>query len=187
MGPHHAFGESGPTIYTIGHSTRSLDEFLALLQENRIEFLADVRHFPTSQRVPWATKAVLEREFAARGIGYDHFEDLGGYRKPRADSLNTGWRNAGFRGYADHMASHEFQAALERLLALAVERRTAIMCAEAVSWKCHRLILSDGLVARGAHVVHILSPGKTQDHRLTKFAKVHCGLLTYPAPSGKGV
>ena len=184
--PEPMSGRPSLTIFTIGHSTRSLDEFLALLEQNNIEFLADVRHFPTSQRVPWATKASLARELASRGIGYDHLEDLGGYRKAREDSVNTAWRSSGFRGYADHMASAEFEAALQRLLVLAAERRTAIMCAEAVPWRCHRSLLSDVLVARGVRVIHILGPAQTQDHRVAKFAKVHGGRVTYPA-SGKGV
>ncbi len=187
MGRQRAFGEPEATILTIGHSTRTFGAFLALLAENRIEHLADIRHFPTSQRVPWATKALLEKELSPHGIGYEHFEDLGGYRTAHADSINTAWRNEGFRGYADHMASPEFEAALDRLLARAANRRTATMCAEAVPWKCHRSLLSDALTARGVRVVHILAPGKTQDHRLTTFARVHGRRVTYPAEFGKGV
>ncbi len=168
------------TVWTVGHSTRSPDEFLAILEENRIEFLADVRHFPTSQRVPWATKASLASALGGRGIGYEHLEALGGFRKAAPDSVNTGWRSAGFRGYADYMATPEFAAAVDRLITLATAKRTAIMCAEAVPWKCHRSLLSDSLLARGVRVIHILSAGKTQEHRLTPFARVHATQVTYP-------
>lgn len=175
------FGGSGRTIWTIGHSTRSFEEFLALLEAHRVQFLADVRHFPTSQRVPWTAKAPLAKGLSDRGIAYEHFEDLGGFRKPLPDSGNTAWRNSGFRGYADYMATPEFSAALDRLVAVASERRAAIMCAEAVPWKCHRSLLSDALVARGVRVIHILSPGKTQDHRITPFARVRGTRVTYHA------
>src|SRR3989442_1860731 len=171
----------GVTIWTIGHSTRSFDEFLPLLTTNRIEFLADVRHFATSQRAPWAKKTALASALAERDIGYEQFEALGGFRKAAPDSVNTGWRNDGFRGYADYMATPEFGTAIERLISLAAAKRTAIMCAEAVPWKCHRSLLSDSLLARGLLVIHILSRGKTQAHRLTPFAHVHAGQVTYPA------
>lgn len=175
------FGGPNRTIWTIGHSTRSFEEFLALLEEHRIEFLADVRHFPTSQRVPWTAKASLARALADRDIAYEHFEVLGGFRKALRESVNAGWRNTGFRGYADYMASSEFSAGLNRLIAVASVQRTAIMCAEALPWKCHRSLLSDALVVRGLRVIHILSSGKTQDHRLTSFARVRGGRITYPA------
>src|SRR5438128_9951435 len=173
-------GEDGRTIWTVGHSTRSFDEFLALLKENRIEFLADVRHFATSQRAPWAKKAALAPVLGERDIGYEHFEALGGFRKAAPDSMNTGWRSAGFRGYADYMAAPEFGTAIEPLISLTAAKRTAIMCAEAVPWKCHRSLLSDSLVTRGVLVIHILSGGKTQAHPLTSFAHVHAAQVTYP-------
>ena len=175
-----AFGRSSRTIWTIGHSTRSLEEFVALLGEHRIQFLADVRQFPTSQRVPWTAKGSLAKALSDRGVAYEHFEDLGGFRKALPDSVNTAWRNVGFRGYADYMASAEFSVALDRLIAVADKRRTAIMCAEAVPWKCHRSLLADALVVRGLRVVHVMSSGKTQDHRLAPFARVHGGGITYP-------
>ena len=174
------------TIFTIGHSTRALPEFLALLGENRIEFLADVRHFPRSQRAPWARKDSLAASLVAARIRYEHFEDLGGFRKPIKDSPNRAWRNPGFRGYSDHMDSPEFRRALDRLLETAAERRTGIMCAEAVPWKCHRFLLSDALLARCVRVMHILGRGTMQEHRLSKFARIHAGRVTYPA-SGKHV
>jgi len=181
------FGPPAQAIFTIGHSTRTFAEFLSLLEEHRIEQLVDVRHFPGSRRVPWATAAILERELPSRGIGYAHLGALGGFRRPRPDSPNTGWRNEGFRGYADHMASPEFVAALDRLIALAAVRRTAVMCAEAVPWKCHRSLLSDALIARGVPVVHILGPRSMQPHRLTAFAKVRGDRVRYPAARRKGV
>jgi len=176
-------GGSNQTLWTIGHSTRSFEEFLALLEEYRIRLLADVRHFPGSQRVPWTAKVSLARALSDQGIAYEHFEDLGGFRKASQDSTNTAWRNGGFRGYADYMASPEFSAGLDRLIAVSRESRTAIMCAEALPWKCHRRLLSDALVARGIRVIHILASGKTQDHRLTTFARVHGTRVTYPGPA----
>ena len=173
------------TIWTLGHSTRTWEEFLGLLRENGIELLVDVRHFPTSSRVPWASGEALSASLAKAGLDYEHLVGLGGYRQPRPDSMNTGWRNTGFRGYADHMEDPEFSEALERLLTWARERRMAVMCAEAVPWKCHRGLLSDVLVVRGVRVVHILAPGQTQEHKLTPFAKVHGGRVTYPTPRGK--
>lgn len=173
------------TVRTIGHSTRTWEAFLDLLRENRIELLVDVRHFPASARVPWTNRDVLAAHLEDAGLRYEHLVDLGGYRKPRAESVNGAWRQAGFRGYADHMDSEAFRIALGRLLARAGEHRTAIMCAEAVPWRCHRQLLADALLVRGARVVHILAPGKTQDHRLPPFAKVHGDRVTYPAPRGK--
>src|SRR3989442_8266758 len=128
--PVAAIGESWGTLWTIGHSTRSFEEFHALLAEHRMQFLADVRHFPTSQRVPWTAKASLAKALPDSGIAYEHFEALGGFRKARPDSVNLGWRNSGFRGYADHMATAEFSAGLDRPLPVAPEPRDALICAE---------------------------------------------------------
>src|SRR5213596_156169 len=172
-------GNTNLVIWTVGHSTRSFQEFSGLLAGQRIERLVDVRRFPASQRVPWVTKQVVAAALRDRGIDYEHFEDLGGFRKPMAGSRNTGWRNAGFRGYADYMASSEFGVGLDRLIRLAGQRRTAIMCAEVVPWKCHRSLISDSLVARGIPVEHIISSGKTEHHQLTKFAKVEGPRVTY--------
>ena len=174
-------GGSNQTLWTFGHSTRSFEEFLALLEEYRIRLLADVRHFPRSRRVPWTAKVSLARALSDRSIAYEHFEDLGGFRKASHDSTNTAWHNSGFRGYADYMDTPEFSAALDRLIAVSRDRWTAIMCAEALPWKCHRWLLSDALVARGMRVIHILASGKTQDHRLTTFARVHGTQVAYPA------
>ncbi len=173
------------TIWTLGHSTRTWEAFLALLREHAIELLVDVRHYPGSARVPWTNEGVLAANLYREDITYYPMRSLGGYRTPRPDSANTGWRNASFRGYADYMDTPGFAEGRDALIALARAHRTAIMCAEAVPWKCHRGLLADALVVRGVRVVHILGPGKTQDHTLTPFAKVRGGRVTYPAPRGK--
>ncbi|HYM40104.1 MAG TPA: DUF488 domain-containing protein [Thermoplasmata archaeon] len=173
------------TVWTIGHSTRGWEEFLALLQESDIVLLVDVRHYPSSARVPWTNAPVLAKHLADAGLGYEHLDALGGYRKPRPGSRNAGWRNPGFRGYADYMDSEAFLEGVRRLVERAKTHRTAIMCAEAVPWRCHRNLLADALTVRGVRVIHILSPGKTQDHSLTPFARVHGERLTYPARGTK--
>src|SRR3989475_6846445 len=127
--PGAAIGESRGTLWTIGHSTRSFEEFHALLAEHRIQFLADVRHFPTSQRVPWTAKTSLAKALSERGIAYEHVEALGGFRRARPDSVNLGWRNSGFRGYADHIATAEFSAGLDLLIAIAPGRRSPVIVA----------------------------------------------------------
>jgi uncharacterized protein (DUF488 family) len=163
-----------PSIFTIGHSTHELDEFLALLRGSGIELLVDVRRYPSSRRYPWFNGPAL----ADAAPAYEHIEALGGRRAPAPDSPNGGWRVGQFRGYADHMASPEFVAALERLIA--EERRSCVMCAEAQWWRCHRRLLSDALVARGIEVVHIDSRGGTEPHRLTDFAVVEACRVRYP-------
>jgi len=173
------------TIWTLGHSTRSWDEFLGLLREAQIRLLVDVRQYPSSARVPWTNQTLLAAHLQEAGLSYEHLVDLGGYRKPLPDSPNTGWKNMGFRGYADYMETEKFRAALDRLIAMAKDRRTAIMCAEAVPWRCHRGVLSDALVIQGVRVIHIISSGKTQEHQLAPFAKVHGGRITYPSDRGK--
>ena len=158
-------------LYTIGHSTRTLEEFTALLKREGVSHLVDVRAFPTSARYPHFNQQNLAQSLAAEGIRYTHFPALGGRRKVRRDSHNTLWRNAGFRGYADYMETREFSAALDDLLALASREPTAIMCAEAVPWRCHRSLISDAAVARGVRVYHIMDAG-ADEHRLTSFARV---------------
>lgn len=180
------FERSATSLWTVGHSTRSFDAFIELLTEHRIKSLVDVRHYPESRRVPWATKENLAIALPERGVAYEHIVDLGGYRKPVDGSGNQGWRNAGFRGYADHMSSPEFILALDRLVEKAKDTRTAIMCAEAVPWKCHRSLLSDSLLVRGVRVFHVVHAGPAKEHRLTPFAKVHGNQVTYPARQ-KGV
>jgi uncharacterized protein (DUF488 family) len=172
------------TIFGIGHSTLPIDHFLALLAAYRIEQLADVRTVPRSRRNPQFNADSLRESLARVSITYVPLRELGGLRKPRRDSENLGWRNEGFRGYADYMQTPEFAAALERLTALARERRTAIMCAEAVPWRCHRSLIADALTVRGVGVVEILSDTAYRDHALTPFARVRGTAVTYPPAQG---
>jgi uncharacterized protein (DUF488 family) len=167
-------------ILTIGHSTHEAEAFLELLREKHLEAIADVRRFPRSRRMPWLNGEALADTLRAAGIAYVHFPELGGRRKPLPGSPNGGWRVAQFQGYADHMASAEFAHGLERLLSLAAERRTAVMCAEAQWRRCHRRLLSDALVARGHRVVHIGSRGEVEPHILAEFARVEGERVTYP-------
>ena len=176
-------GRSEPRIWTIGHSTRSADAFLALLQANAIDALADVRTIPRSRRHPHFGREILDPWLREQGIAYRHFAALGGLRKPRADSTNGAWRNEAFRGYADHMLTPEFRGAVDELLDLGRHRRVAVMCAEALWWQCHRMLLSDALVARDVDVQHIMSErggGTLQPHRLTPFAQIRAGQVVYP-------
>ncbi|HJP59444.1 MAG TPA: DUF488 domain-containing protein [Gemmatimonadaceae bacterium] len=158
-------------LYTIGHSTRTLEDFIALLKREGVSHLVDVRAFPTSARYPHFNQESLAAGLGAAGIRYTHFPALGGRRKVRRDSHNTLWRNAGFRGYADYMETREFSAALDELLELAARETTAIMCAEAVPWRCHRSLISDAALGRGTAVFHILDSA-TQAHKLTSFARI---------------
>src|SRR5207247_1185725 len=150
-------------IWTIGHSTRTIDEFISLLKENEIKLLVDVRAWPGSRRYPQFNKDALAESLSAHGIRYEHFLELGGRRRPRSDSKNTAWRNASFRGYADYMETEEFHKGVERLLGLAREAgRVAIMCAEAVWWRGHRSLISDYLIVRGIEVMRILVAKKIE-------------------------
>jgi uncharacterized protein (DUF488 family) len=169
-------------VYTIGHSTHELERFVSLLRAYDVELLVDVRRYPKSRRVPQFNDDSLPSALNPAGIEYLHEEPLGGRRKPRRDSVNEGWQNAGFRGYADHLTSDEFRAALACLEELAAARTSAVMCAEARWTQCHRRLLSDALVARGKRVLHIGSDGRTEPHELTPFAVVEAdGTLSYPA------
>jgi uncharacterized protein (DUF488 family) len=163
---------SNKTIWTAGHSTRSLDEFVELLQVNRIAILADVRRFPGSRKHPHFGKDVFSASLAGQGIQYVHFPELGGRRTPRPDSPNIAWRNPSFRGYADYMDTDEFRAGIERLLQFASEQRTAIMCSEAVWWRCHRALIADFLKAAGWEVIHILNKDRSEPHPFTSVAKL---------------
>lgn len=165
----------------MGHSTRTLAELVALLREHGVTRLVDVRTAPGSRRMPHFSKAALAAELPAQGIEYRHLPELGGLRRPRPDSPNTGWRNESFRGFADHMATAEFATALDGLVELAAERGTAVMCAEAVPWRCHRSLIADALLARGVEVRHILGPGPARLHAMTPFARVEGSRVTYPA------
>jgi uncharacterized protein (DUF488 family) len=167
-------------IFTIGHSTHELAAFARLLRAHQVGQVADVRTHPGSRRLPWFNRAVLARELPAHGLRYVHVPQLGGRRRPSGDSPNGGWRVEGFRGYADHMASAEFTAGLKALQELATKRTTAVMCAEALWWRCHRRVLSDALTVHGWSVTHIGPDGRSTAHELTPFAVVDAGRLTYP-------
>jgi uncharacterized protein (DUF488 family) len=169
-------------IWTIGHSTRTIDKFISLLEEHGIKLLADVRSLPGSKRYPQFNKERLADSLAKAGIRYEHFPELGGRRKARPDSRNTAWRNASFRGYADYMETEEFDKGVKRLLDIATEfGPAAIMCAEAVWWRCHRSLISDHLKARGIEVMHILDANKTELHPYTSAARVGNGNVSYAA------
>lgn len=175
------------TVYTIGHSTRTVDELLALLRTNGVELLVDVRRFPASRRHPHFNSAALAASLAEAGIAYRHAEEMGGRRTPapEAESPNGAWRNDSFRGYADYMSTPAFQAALERLMAEARERTLAVMCAEAVPWRCHRRLISDALLARGVPVADIVGPGPAALAALSPHALVRAdGTVLYPAAPG---
>lgn len=167
------------TIWTIGHSTRSADEFLALLTGARIEALADVRRFPGSRKYPHFGADALRRLMSQAGIDYQPLLELGGCRKAEPDSPNTAWRSAAFRGYADYMQTDEFQIGAERLAALAAQKRTAIMCSEAVWWRCHRGLISDWFKVRGVEVLHIMDEQHVVEHPYTPAAHVANGALEY--------
>lgn len=170
-------------IWTIGHSTRSADAFVTLLQLHGITGLADVRTIPKSKRHPHFGGEALAGRLAREGVEYRHFPVLGGLRRPRADSSNTAWKNASFRGYADHMQTPEFRDALDALVEFGGSTNAAVMCAEAVWWQCHRMLIADALTARGIDVRHIMGdrgPSAVQPHRLTPFARVSSGRVTYP-------
>ena len=167
-------------IFTIGHSTRTLDDFIALLGAHGVTQLADVRTIPKSRRHPHFSKEALSASLPAAGITYRHFAGLGGLRKPRADSANTAWRHEGFRGYADYMETPAFTQALDDLVGWSQEALSAVMCAEAVWWQCHRRLIADALLVRGTEVRHIMSPAAATPHELTEFARVDGGRLRYP-------
>jgi uncharacterized protein (DUF488 family) len=167
-------------VFTVGHSTLPIERFVALLRAYRIERLADIRTVPRSRRNPQFDADALGAALRAAGIDYVPTPELGGLRKPRKDSPNSAWRNESFRGFADYMQTSEFARAVERLVDLGRERRTAIMCAEAVPWRCHRSLVADALVVRGVPVVEILSETSHRDHMLTGFARVRGTSVTYP-------
>jgi len=170
------------TIFTIGHSTRSLEEFLTLLRAHGITQLGDVRTVPKSRRHPHFAGEALAQSLADAGIAYRHLPALGGLGKPRSDSRNAAWRHAGFRGYADYMESKEFSEAIDDLIAWAGApgARTVIMCAEAVWWRCHRQLIADALVARNVTVQHIQTAASAPAHKLTEFARIDGVRVGYP-------
>ena len=167
------------TIWTIGHSTRAAEKFGEILLAHEIKVLVDVRSFPGSRRLPQFNKAELAESLSRLGIEYRHEPRLGGRRKPRADSHNTAWKNASFRAYADHMESEEFRCGVEELLEVAASERTAVMCAEALWWRCHRSLIGDYLKAEGHTVLHIIDQSKTEEHPFTSAARIINGKLSY--------
>lgn len=168
------------TLWTVGHSTRPIDELVALLETHGIRLLVDVRTTPYSRHNPQFNSERLAASLVKAGFQYRHRPPLGGRRKGRPDSVNVGWRNASFRGYADYMQTDEFKRAIEELMAAGRKDPTAILCAEAVPWRCHRSLIADALVSRGWTVRHILAPDQADAHRLTPFARLENGLLLYP-------
>jgi uncharacterized protein (DUF488 family) len=170
------------TIWTIGHSTRLLDEFIALLHSFEITMLIDIRNYPGSKRYPHFNKEALEISLPANGIYYKHLKELGGRRKPIENSKNTAWRNNAFRGYADYMQTDEFKKGIETLEALARKQSTAYMCSEAVWWSCHRSLISDYLKWKGWIVMHIMDIKKATEHPYTQPAKIVDGRLRYDEP-----
>ena len=167
-------------VLTVGHSTRTLEAFLDLLQAHGVTELIDVRTIPRSRRNPQFNRETLPKALRARGIGYRHIQKLGGLRHARRDSINLGWHNSSFRGFADYMQTPEFEEGLGRLLEFAEEKRVAVMCAEAVPWRCHRSLIADALAVRGVRVEHILSGKRAEPHSLTPFARVNGKQITYP-------
>lgn len=173
--------QTGPLIiYTIGHSNRSFDEFLALLQEHGIERVLDVRTIPKSRHNPQFGQTELASALAQHHIAYTHIDKLGGLRKVQANSPNTAWRNKSFQGYADYMQTPEFEAGLEQAIDYGWKSRCVLMCAEAVPWRCHRSLVGDALLARHIRVEDIINHGKARVHQLTSFAQLKDQQLTYP-------
>jgi uncharacterized protein (DUF488 family) len=166
-------------IWTVGHSGHSAGEFLELLRAHRIEAVADVRRFPVSRRFPHFSQLELFKSLAKSGIAYSPYPELGGRRRALPDSINTRWHNESFRGFADYMDTANFHNGIGRLLEMAASRRTAILCAEAIWWRCHRALIADYLKAHGLRVIHILSCSRTQEHPFTSAARVADGHLTY--------
>ena len=173
-------GRSGTEILTVGHSTRPIKAFTELLRAHGVQRLVDVRTIPRSRRNPQFDHEALSKSLHGSRIHYTPLKALGGLRHARKDSINLGWRNTSFRGFADYMQTPEFEAGLDRLIELARDERVAIMCAEAVPWRCHRSLIADGLTARGIAVRHIMSPTRGDPHTLTPFARVKDRRVTYP-------
>jgi uncharacterized protein (DUF488 family) len=174
------------TVSTIGHSTRTWKDFLELLRVHRVKRVIDIRSIPRSRHNPQFNRETLSTKLRAARIGYVHLRKLGGLRHARRDSPNMGWRNASFRGFADYMQSSEFEAGLHRLIKLAGKKRTAIMCAEAVPWRCHRSLIADALTVRGIRVDDIMSTKRSQVHSLIPFARVQGHRITYPVGNRVG-
>lgn len=176
---------SPPAVLTVGHSTRPIEEFIRLLQAHGVTRVIDIRTVPRSRYNPQFNRESLNESLRASGIGYTHMAELGGLRHPRRDSINTGWRNDSFRGYADYMQTPEFHAALDHLIRLARHDQIALMCAEAVPWRCHRSLVADALLVRGIRTEDIMGLDRRKLHTLTGFAKVHGDRVFYPAESSQ--
>ena len=174
------------TIFTIGHSTHSIEDLIGLLNAHAVQHLVDVRSIPKSRHCPQFNTDALASSLRGIEIAYTHLKSLGGRRHSHKNSINTGWRNTSFRGYADYMATPQFAEGLDALIQTALVHRTAIMCAEAVPWRCHRSLIADALIVKGWEVRDILSTGLASEHKLTTFLKVSDGQLTYPAPNQPG-
>ena len=174
-------------VLTLGHSTRPLDEFVALLQGHHVARLIDVRTVPRSRHNPQFNRETLPDSLKTYGIAYSHFPGLGGLRPKRKDSINMAWRNASFRAYADYMQTDEFARSLDEMLEIAAREQVALMCAEAVPWRCHRSLVADALFARGIAALEIINPERSQPHKLTPFALVEGTQVTYPAPAASPV
>jgi len=170
-----------PLVRTVGHSTRPVDALIEMLKAHGITRVIDVRTIPKSRYNPQYNREALEQSLCDAGIGYEHMKALGGLRHPHKDSPNTGWRNESFRGYADYMQTPEFESALNVLITAAAHDSLAIMCAEAVPWRCHRMLIADVLTVRGCRVEHIMSATKSNPHTMTSFARVDGRAVTYPA------
>jgi uncharacterized protein (DUF488 family) len=177
--------ETAPIALTIGHSTRGIEEFISLLQAHGVTRVVDVRTVPRSRHNPQFNKTSLPKSLQKVGIGYVHLSGLGGLRHTVPDSINRGWRNASFRGYADYMQTADFEANLQELIQLAKTHRIALMCAEAVPWRCHRSLIADALLAHGIQTEHIMSPTRREVHTLTSFARVNGTKVTYPSEESK--
>jgi uncharacterized protein (DUF488 family) len=173
---------TSPVVQTIGHSTRTLEVFIQFLNLHTVRKIVDVRTVPRSRHNPQFNQETLPGNLRAAGIGYLHMPGLGGLRRPRPNSPNTGWHNSSFRAFADYMQMQEFDDSLQKIVLLASQERIALMCAEAVPWRCHRSLIADALMVRGICVEHILSQTRCQPHALTPWAQVHGTHLTYPPP-----
>ena len=174
------------TIFTIGHSTHPIEEFIGILKTYDVKILVDIRTIPRSRHNPQFSQEYLTQALGSDGIAYRYMKDLGGLRHTKSDSQNMGWRNKSFRGYADYMQTMEFEHAVKKLIALGKTSRTAIMCAEAVPWRCHRSLVGDALLVRHMHVQDIMSAHKSSPHKLTKFAQVKGKQILYPPEIEKG-
>jgi uncharacterized protein (DUF488 family) len=175
-----------PRIYSVGHGTRPLEAFAELLRSFAVTLVADIRTIPRSRHNPQFNRETLPEALAPRGMGYRHLPGLGGLRKPRPDSINTGWHNDSFRGFADYMQTDAFCASLEDLIALASDQSLTLMCAETLPWRCHRSLIADALLVRGLPVTHLFKTGVAENHRLTSFARVTGEVVTYPSGKAEG-